>query len=162
MLCSIRHWLSTYLTGSALGTASVQRNHMRSRLRLSTGPRKNGSPPGEKCFPTPCQQLSASRPLGMQMVSDRLTSKTTSGRRLRREFSLAMDTHEHLLHGRDAAGRTQLPQLRKDERFRHGAEQSRGRWRRSNSPAASRRSSLAFSAGLPRTACNRSSDSDAL
>jgi len=113
---SIRHWLSKNLTGSVLGSASLQRSDIArtiTAIRDVTGKRitvwrNHGYKHDVHTYPL----LGES---GIHIVSDRIAENTTAVERVSQELlSLPINTlpdHEHLLHGKYLAGRTHFTRL---------------------------------------------------
>ena len=113
---SIKHWLSTYLVGSILGTAAMQRGDIEKTIvairdvtgKRITAWRNHGFQHDALTYPLLGEQ-------GIQIVSDRVATNTTAVERVSQELlSLPINTlpdHEHVLHGKYVAGRTHFAQL---------------------------------------------------
>ncbi len=113
---SIKHWLSTHLGGSILGSAVMQRGDIEktiAAIRDVTGKRitawrNHGFQHDALTYPLLSEQ-------GIQIVSDRVATGTTAVERVSQELlSLPINTlpaHEHVLHGKYVAGRTHFAQL---------------------------------------------------
>lgn len=113
---SIRHWFFTYLGGSPLGSAGMQRDDIErtiAAIRTATG--KQITVWRNHAFQHDAHTYQLLGSLGIQIVSDRVTTNTTSLERLSQELlSLPINTlpdHEHVLHGPYVAGHAHVAQL---------------------------------------------------
>lgn len=113
---SVRHWLSQYLAGSMLGSAAMQRNDIeRTIAAIQTATGKRITAWRNHAFHHDANSYQLLGELGIQIVSDRVATNTTSLERLSQELlSLPINTlpdHEHVLHGKYVDGRTHFAQL---------------------------------------------------
>ncbi len=112
---SISHRLSHYLAGSVLGSAAMQRNDIERTIaaiqsvtgKRITAWRNHGFQHDTRTYALLGKQ-------GIQIVSDRIGPHTTAVERVSQELlSLPINTlpdHEHVLHGKYVAGRTNFAQ----------------------------------------------------
>lgn len=113
---SLRHWVFNYLRGSPLGSAGMQRNDIErtiEAIKAATGKRITAW--RNHAFQHDVHTYQLLGLLGIQIVSDRVTTNTTAVERLSQELlSLPINTlpdHEHVLHGQHIAGRGDIAGL---------------------------------------------------
>ncbi len=113
---SLPHWLSKHLGGSVLGSAAMQRYDIErtiTSIQDVTGKRITAW--RNHAFQRDAHTYSLLGELGIQIVSDQVSTTTTSVERLSQELiALPINTlpdHEHLLHGRYVPGRAYFSQL---------------------------------------------------